>query len=410
MTGWLQLNSEQRKATIDQASILSGKAPEAIEKDWWVTLSLRALFSTPLANYFLFKGGTSLSKGWKLLPRFSEDIDIALDPASFEMEYKEEPSGSYVKKLKKEGCKLTSSVILQQLKDAFSALGLPNDLLVIEAEAILTERPDKDPQSIFIHYPSLYAPHPYLANTVKIEFSVRSLKIPFSDIQIESLLHEYFPNKSYAEIPFTIPAAEPRKTFLEKTLLLHEKFFDPVLPPKSDDRMSRHLYDLVTMMDSGVLTDALASKTLFTTLVRHRQYYVRLANYEQLTHETISFVPTSPFIEAYRQDYQLLSASMLGETYPTFDELLSKLKWINGLFHTVNEATQLEDLVQESKTMLGEEWKDKPANTKFFPQIHKTTDPTLPSGPANKSVIYEITLLKYKDTLQFEGIKIYNEP
>lgn len=71
MIGWLKLTDVQRKATIDQAEQISGIAAKAIEKDWWVTLTLKALFQSSLARYMVFKGGTSLSKGWNLISRFS---------------------------------------------------------------------------------------------------------------------------------------------------------------------------------------------------------------------------------------------------------------------------------------------------------------------------------------------------
>jgi predicted nucleotidyltransferase component of viral defense system len=71
MIGWLQLTVEQRRQTLIQAQARSGIAAKAIEKDWWVTLCLKALFQTPYAKYCLFKGGTSLSKAWKLIRRFS---------------------------------------------------------------------------------------------------------------------------------------------------------------------------------------------------------------------------------------------------------------------------------------------------------------------------------------------------
>ncbi len=80
MIGWLQLNEEQRRAVIDEAEQLSGIYAKAIEKDWWVTLTLKALFQSAYSQYMVFKGGTSLSKGWHLIARLSEDIDIALDP------------------------------------------------------------------------------------------------------------------------------------------------------------------------------------------------------------------------------------------------------------------------------------------------------------------------------------------
>jgi predicted nucleotidyltransferase component of viral defense system len=104
MIGWLTLKPEQRKAVIDEAEQLSGIPAKAIEKDWWVIITLKALFQSAYRNYLVFKGGTSLSKGWNLIARFSEDIDIALDPQAFGMGYKENPTKSYVDKLKRKGC------------------------------------------------------------------------------------------------------------------------------------------------------------------------------------------------------------------------------------------------------------------------------------------------------------------
>ena len=63
MIEWLALTDNQRRTSLEQAQINSGIIPKAIEKDWWVTLALKALFELPYANYFIFKGGTSLSKG-----------------------------------------------------------------------------------------------------------------------------------------------------------------------------------------------------------------------------------------------------------------------------------------------------------------------------------------------------------
>ena len=101
MIEWLRLKDDQRRISLEQASFKSGMIPLAIEKDWWVTLVLKALFETPYAKYFIFKGGTSLSKGFGLIERLSEDIDIALAPEAFNEEYIDEPSHRYVKQLKK---------------------------------------------------------------------------------------------------------------------------------------------------------------------------------------------------------------------------------------------------------------------------------------------------------------------
>src|SRR5258708_7703067 len=76
---WLALTVDQRRAVINNVEINSGFPAKAIEKDWWVTIVLKALFNTTYSENLLFKGGTSLSKCWHLINRFSEDIDVAID-------------------------------------------------------------------------------------------------------------------------------------------------------------------------------------------------------------------------------------------------------------------------------------------------------------------------------------------
>ena len=79
MKSFYDLSDKRKTDIFNQVSTYSGLPPAAIEKDWWVTLTLKAIFSLPFSNHIVFKGGTSLSKGWKLIERFSEDIDLAID-------------------------------------------------------------------------------------------------------------------------------------------------------------------------------------------------------------------------------------------------------------------------------------------------------------------------------------------
>lgn len=227
MTGWLELTDEQRKATVDQAAIRSGINPKAIEKDWWATLTLKVLFQSAYSELLVFKGGTSLSKCWKLIERFSEDIDIALDPEAFGMKYEENPSKSFVEKLRRAGCEFTSTALKAELEKQFTSIGVTTETITIEAEPVPEKFPDTDPQVLHVKYRSLFDANEYLADEVKIEVSVRSMTIPYASKRVQSILHEVFPNKAYEEVPFSVPAAEPRKTFLEKIFLLHEEFYQP---------------------------------------------------------------------------------------------------------------------------------------------------------------------------------------
>ena len=197
MTGWLKLTDSQRKATIDEAEQIVGITAKAIEKDWWVTLTLKALFQSAYAMHIMFKGGTSLSKCWKLIARFSEDVDIALDPEAFGMSYVENPSKSHVEKLRRKGCSFTTNELKAELEKQFTTLGA----------------------------------------------------------------------SPYAETPFMVDVVEPRKTVLEKAMLLHEQFGRKDIINIKIERMSRHLYDLGILMNTSFGRDAIADHELYNHLV-----------------------------------------------------------------------------------------------------------------------------------------------
>jgi predicted nucleotidyltransferase component of viral defense system len=136
MIGWLKnLNDTSRLLSINEASRISGISAKALEKDWWVTLTLKHVFNTPYAKHFAFKGGTSLSKGWQIINRFSEDIDISLSAEVLGIEYLESPSKTFVEQLRRAGCTFTSNELLQALKDEFANSQVPENLYSIDNQS-----------------------------------------------------------------------------------------------------------------------------------------------------------------------------------------------------------------------------------------------------------------------------------
>ena len=347
MIGWLQLTPDQRRQTLEQAFIRSGMQTKALEKDWWVTLCLKALFTSPYAPFCLFKGGTSLSKAWKIIQRFSEDIDIALAPEAFGMTYDPAPSHSFVKNLKRRGCIFTTTVLKTAMENALSDLGVPEGMVIVEAEEVPANRPDKDPQTLFIHYPSLFDPHPYLADEVKMEFGVRSFREPFAMVPITSLLNEVFPNPAYAETPFEVATVEPRKTLLEKLFLLHEKFHSADLGSIRLERQSRHPYDIVSLLATPAAQAVLDDGPFYDRLLAHRKHYVRLAgiDYEQLTPRRLRFIPPIELVQAFRTDYEDMRHSMIYVNSPGFDDLLQQLKFFNGRIRLMATGLDLEAVI-----------------------------------------------------------------
>jgi hypothetical protein len=344
MTGWLTLTKEQRKAIIDEAEQLSGINAIAIEKDWWVTLTLKALFQSAYSKYIVFKGGTSLSKCWKLIARFSEDIDIALSPEAFGMAYIKNPSKSAVNRLKKKGCSFTSNELKTELENQILALGVPEGMVITVAAPVPQQFPDTDPQTLFIKFPSLYKPNYYIADEIKVEASVRSLQVPHTTVSIHSMLNEINPSPAYNEAPFNVDAVEPRKTFLEKAFLLHEEFGRPDKSKIRFERMSRHLYDLGSIMNTRFGRDALDDFKLYGYLIKHREWYNRVSwvNYQSLKPTTLSFIPPDDILHLYRQDYEQMKEQMIYGTALHFDDLLDQLKILQGEFRKINKPGEIQ--------------------------------------------------------------------
>jgi hypothetical protein len=408
MTGWLKLTDSQRKATIDEAEQISGISAKAIEKDWWVTLALKALFQSAYAEYMIFKGGTSLSKCWKLIARFSEDVDIALDPEIFGMSYVESPSKSHVERLKSKGCAFTSNELKAELEKQLMVLGVPAGMIAVSAATIPEKRPDTDPQVLFVKYSSLYESSDYLPDEVKIEVGVRSVKVPYTQAVVQSLLSEMNPKPAYPETPFRVAVVEPKKTFLEKTMLLHEQFGRPDIVNIKTERMSRHLYDLVNLMDTSFGKDALADHNLYDHLVQHRKSYSRISwvDYQTLGHSTLSFIPPPAVFEMYREDYQSMQDKMIYEGAMQFDDLITQLKILQGRFRIKMQPITLEEIIQAAEAQLRSRAIDLKEGQSITIPVAYPSNPGHYAEGDNNVVTYQVTLISREGKLLFESIRI----
>jgi predicted nucleotidyltransferase component of viral defense system len=333
MIGWLKnLNDASRLTSINEAARISGISAKAIEKDWWVTLSLKMVFDTPYAQHFTFKGGTSLSKGWQLIDRFSEDIDISLSSEAVGIAYAEKPSKTFVEQLRRSGCLFTSNELMEALKAEFRNNQVPDNLYSIEAEPIRADMPDKDPQTLYVNFVSLFDPNPYLPDRVKIEFSVRSLKEPSLKCRIRSLLVTHFPNENYMEENVEVLTIQPQRTFIEKMLLLHEEYNRDERAKMRTERMSRHYYDIFQLSQQGFTSVTLKDKDFIEEIIQHRKYYSRLKrfDYSTLKRGSIRVVPDADILKALDQDYEIMRAEMIYGNPPTFVEIVQSIKNIQN--------------------------------------------------------------------------------
>ena len=329
MIGWLiNLNDASRLTSINEASRISGISAKAIEKDWWVTLSLKLLFNSPYARHFAFKGGTSLSKGWQLIDRFSEDIDISLSSEAVNIEYAERPSKTFVEQLRRAGCFFTSNELMEALKAEFRNSQVPEILYSIEAESVRSDMPDTDPQTLYVNFISLFDPKPYLPDRVKIEFSVRSLKEPSIKRGMRSLMVTHFPNENYIEENCEILTIQPQRTLIEKMLLLHEEYNRDERGKMRTDRMSRHYYDLFQLGRQDFSSATLKDNDFIEEIIEHRKYYSRLKrfDYSTLKRGSIRIIPSDDVLKALEQDYEIMRAEMIYGHPPTFEEIIQSMK------------------------------------------------------------------------------------
>jgi hypothetical protein len=406
MIGWLlDLTDDQRRATLEQAAQLSGMRAEVIEKDWWVTLTLKALFNTSYSKYIVFKGGTSLSKCWNLISRFSEDIDISLAPEAFEMKYEETPSKAYVKKLKRNGCEFTSNELKTALEESLLALGVPNGQVIITAAPVPQHFPDTDPQTLYIKYPSLYDPLPYIPDRVKIELSVRSLNTPYTQRNIQSVVNQFFPQPVYGETPFPVAVVEARKTFLEKAFLLHEEFKKPDRGRIRAERMSRHIYDLASMAHTPIELAALSDHLLYEQIITHRKWYTGYTylDYESLGHSLIEFVLPGDLTELYRKDYETMQEQMIHGDTKTFDELLETIKLLQVRFRLKMDE-QMHAVVEEARTHLPQGLKLQADPDRVTITVSGLSDPNKPAGNGNQVKIYQVRFRIKNDEAFFEEV------
>lgn len=329
MIGWLKnLNKVSRMTSLNEASRISGISAKALEKDWWVTLTLKLVFSTPYSKYFAFKGGTSLSKGWHLIERFSEDIDISLSSEAVGISFAEKPSKTFVEQLRRAGCSFTSNELKEALINEFKSMQVPENLYSIESEPVRADMPDTDPQIIYVNFVSLFDPNPYLPDRVKIEFSVRSLKEPSIKLYMSSLLVTHLPNDKYMEEKCEVLTILPQITLVEKMLLLHEEYNRTERAKMRTDRMSRHYFDLYQLSKQDFSMVTLKNDDFIEEIIEHRKYYSRLKrfDYTTLKRGSIRIIPNADVLKELEKDYEKMRSEMIYGNAPTFEELFKEIK------------------------------------------------------------------------------------
>ena len=334
MNKFFQLSNQDKVEIINQAVIRKKLPAEAIEKDIWVTAVLRALFELPYAENISFKGGTSLSKCFNVIERFSEDVDIAINREYFGFFGDTFTIKQISKLLRKAACKFCRNTLQYDLARQLEQDGISRDLFSVEMN--ITDVTTIDPEKIFVNYKSLFADNQgnnaesYIKPVVVLEVNGRSMKEPLEKVTIQSFIDEVFADRPFAENPFEIQVVAPERTFLEKICLLHEEFAKKDKEKIRVNRMSRHLYDIVRMLDTSIAEKSLNDTELYKHIIVHRRMFIAMKDfdYDTLLPITINIVPPDSVIVKWEEDYRKMQTMIYGEA-PSFETIIETIKHLN---------------------------------------------------------------------------------
>ncbi|MEX2382009.1 MAG: nucleotidyl transferase AbiEii/AbiGii toxin family protein [Opitutales bacterium] len=320
----LDLNRRERLELIDAVSRERGVAPVIIEKDYWVCRTLDALFSLPgLAEHLVFKGGTSLSKVYRLIDRFSEDIDVSFHREFLGFGNEQDPESATGKKRNRRLDQLRSACE-ERVHDTL----LPSltkrlfQLLAGESDWSLAVDP-QDNQTILFRFPQSGASElAYIAPTVRIELGARSDHWPSETHEIRSYIGETI-GRPFGRAEVRVLAAE--RTFWEKATILHAECHREADKPMPA-RYARHYYDLARMAAAPVADRALAGVALRQRVVQHKSVYFRSAwaNYDLAVPPTFRLVPPPERLRELEADHEAMK-QMFFTRPPEIPEILATL-------------------------------------------------------------------------------------
>ncbi len=340
-----RLPAEDRAALFGETGAARGVADTIIEKDFWVCWSLRRLFGMErgATATLVFKGGTSLSKAFGAIRRFSEDIDLSFDRAELGYTGDRDPEKGGISR--KQASRLIVDLvgdverhIAEQLLPALHAviveqLGAPAD------GAWSLEIDTGDAQTVNFHYPTAlpdadYAGMAYITPRVKLEFGARGDPWPTEEKIVRPYAADDYPD--FFETPDTrVTVLSARRTFWEKATALHAEAHRPATSP-TPQYFSRHYYDLAMLLDTAEGQAAVGDVDLLAQVAKHKDTFFRSgwANYGTARPGTLRLMPAEARVKALRADYRAMEPMMFDDTSPSFDEILAKIaavqEMING--------------------------------------------------------------------------------
>lgn len=320
ISAFSSLSQKDKRQLIDETSALMGVDPVVVEKDIWVSLVLESLFSSPdLKNHFIFKGGTSLSKVYDIIHRFSEDIDLIMDWRLLGVGGPDQNPWDQARSRTKQDLfnKSLGPATNQYLHETF----IPWMRQHVPQEAAVSLSKSVD-QGVEILFPALYSSN-YIPNRVLLEIGPLASWIPWTWREIQPYACRHFPNALGKNIiPIRVTTAE--RTFWEKATIAHQIVHSEKTPPP---RYSRHYYDLYMLIIHSFGESALEDLDLLQSVAdfKDRFYPSSKARYDLAKPGTLRLVPNKAQQKALKDDYAGMGPMFFRDP-PDWDDIIRELK------------------------------------------------------------------------------------
>ncbi|NQT92953.1 MAG: nucleotidyl transferase AbiEii/AbiGii toxin family protein [Lentisphaerae bacterium] len=307
----------------------TGLGAALVEKDFWVCWALKHLFSIPeFTGRILFKGGTTLSKIFHVIRRFSEDIDLAVDWEMLgfvgDRSPHSEMSNTRRTKLLDEMLLACQHYIAGEFFGTFQA----------RIESILRTADDREewtlavdsqyPNIVNFTYPRVIESPGYVKDMVVLEMGTHAEFIPRDDFVVTPYAADEFPS-IFDDAACPVTAIKAERTFWEKATILHQEYHRPE-ERRIPDGYSRHYYDVAMLADSDIKTRALSDQDLLTRVVEHKKHFYprRWARYDLAVPGTLRVIPSDIWVDPLRRDYERMQV-MFFDPPPSFDAIVDRL-------------------------------------------------------------------------------------
>lgn len=318
MNNIARLPKRDREILFRNTAARCGLSEGIVEKDFWVCWTLDYLFHHgPWASHLAFKGGTSLSKSFNLIHRFSEDIDLILDWRLLETSKKD----PWAERSKNQQDKLNKALNAETeafLKEQFIPK-LTQDFAQLLVDDFTLEIDEYETQTVNFTYPKLFNESSILP-MVRLEIGALAAWTPTTQAFISSYAAQQY-SRVFQNPSTSVLTVLPERTFWEKITILHKEAFRT--NGNFPARYSRHYYDLYCMDKSPVKAAAYADLNLLARVVQFKErfYPTGNAHYDLAKPGTMRLLPPEDYLSILREDYGHMQNMLFGE-FPAFDEVM----------------------------------------------------------------------------------------